>query len=100
MGLPYKLTDRRRRGNALVEFSLLMPWLVFLFTGAFDCGFYAYSLISVENAASAAALRASANTTTATDQAGACAIAIQELRGLPNIPANLSNSCGSAPLQV
>ena len=95
-----KRPNRRRRGNALVEFSLMMPWLVFLFTGTFDFGFYSYSLISVENAARAAALHASANTTTAADQSGACAIAIQELNGLPNIGSSFSSSCNAAPIQV
>lgn len=29
----------RERGNALIEFSLLLPWLFMLFTGVFDFGF-------------------------------------------------------------
>ncbi len=38
--------DRRRRGGSMIEFCLLLPWYIFLFVGAFDFGFYAYSLIS------------------------------------------------------
>ena len=94
-----KSSNRGRRGNSLVEFSLLLPWLVFLFTGTFDCGFYAYSLISVENAARSAALRASSNSSTAADQSGACSIAVQELKGLPNVSTG-NSSCSSAPIQV
>jgi Flp pilus assembly protein TadG len=92
--------NRPRRGNALIEFSLLMPWLVFLFTGTFDFGFYSYSLISVENAARAAALHTSGNSSTAADQAGACSIAIQELSGLPNVGSSFSSSCGASPIRV
>jgi Flp pilus assembly protein TadG len=45
----------RRAGNSIVEFSLMAPWILFLFAGAFDWGFYAYALISVQNAARVAA---------------------------------------------
>ena len=90
----------RERGNALVEFAFLLPWIVLLFTGTFDCGYYAYSLISVENAARSAALHVSANASTAGDQSGACAIVIQELKGLPNVGVNFSSSCNAAPIQV
>src|SRR5579863_10102058 len=38
-----------RKGNSLIEFSLLMPWYFFLFVGVYDFGFYAYSLIALED---------------------------------------------------
>jgi len=42
---------RNRRGSNAVEFALLVPWYLFLFIGAFDFGFYSYSLIATQNAA-------------------------------------------------
>jgi Flp pilus assembly protein TadG len=94
---------RRRaaeRGNAVIEFSLLLPWLFLLFTSVFDFGFYAYALISVENAARVAALHGAANSTVAGDQTGACNLVVEELRGLPNIGKSFSSSCSSDPLTV
>ncbi len=43
--------QRRRSGNSIIELTFMMPWLVFLFVGVFDFGFYAYALIAVQNAA-------------------------------------------------
>jgi hypothetical protein len=73
---------------------------MFLFTGVFDFGFHAYALVSVENAARVAALHTSANTSTASDQSGACALAIDALRGLPNIGTSFSSTCNADPLTV
>ncbi|HEY3376701.1 MAG TPA: TadE family protein, partial [Armatimonadota bacterium] len=50
-----------RRGQAMVEVTLMAPWIVFLFIGIFDFGFYAYAAICTQNAARAVAL-ASAQT--------------------------------------
>ncbi len=68
----------------MVEVTLMMPWIVFLFVGIFDFGFYSYAAISTQNAARAAAIRIS------TDQysfavGNACIAALGELRGLPNM---------------
>jgi len=87
-------------GNALIEFSLFLPWLVFLFTAVFDFGFYAYAFISVENAARAGVLQASVNSATASNQAGACRIALDALRGLPNIGSSFTSGCSSNPVTV
>ena len=46
----------RNGGNAVIEVALMAPWIFFLFVGVLDFGFYAYSFISVENAARAAVL--------------------------------------------
>lgn len=73
-----------RRGAAIVEASLMMPWLAFLFVGILDFGFYAYAAISIQNAARAAALR-TANSQFSFSQANACIAALGELRGLPNM---------------
>lgn len=73
-----------RQGSAIVEASLLIPWMAFLFVGILDFGFYAYSAISIQNAARAAALRTSGSQYSFSS-AGGCTAALGELRGLPNI---------------
>ena len=42
------MKNRRERGNSIIEFSLMTPWLILLFIGAMDWGFYAYALICTE----------------------------------------------------
>jgi Flp pilus assembly protein TadG len=91
---------RTSRGNSVLEFSLMWPWLLFLFTGVFDFGFYAYALIAVENAARVAVLHSAVNTATAADQSGACALAAGELTGLPNVGASYNGTCNADPLTV
>jgi Flp pilus assembly protein TadG len=88
------------KGNSIVEFSLMLPWLLFLFTGIFDFGFYAYALIAVENAARVAVLHSAADTATAADQGGACTLAVRELTGLPNVKAPYSGTCTADPITV
>ncbi len=82
-------------GHAIVEAAFMVPWLFFLFVGALDMGFYAYALISTENAARAAALYASSSVPAATNQAGACCVALRELHGMGNVtaPAFETYSC-------
>jgi Flp pilus assembly protein TadG len=87
-------------GNSIIEFCLVLPWFVLLFTGVLDFGFYTVGLIGVQNATRVAALHASANSTTAADQSGACALAIEELRALPNIGSSFSSSCSAAPITL
>jgi len=80
--------ERRRggqRGHAVIEVSLLAPWVFFLFVGVFDFGFYAYSAITTENAARLAAMAASENATVASDSAGACSFVLAEMQKMPNI---------------
>ena len=101
MRKPPRLRNRAaERGNAVVEFTLLLPWLFMLFTAVFDFGFYAYALIAVENAVRVAALHGAANSVAAGDQAGACSLVVEELRGLPNINQSFSSSCNSDPVTV
>ncbi len=103
-----------RRGHAIVELSLLAPWLFFLFVGAFDFGFYAYSLISVQNAARLAALKSAAvysnySTLSSNDPAKAaeqasirqqaCIDVRDELIRSPNYNA-MPAACDAAPLDV
>jgi len=78
----------KQRGHAVLEFALFLPFLLFLFVGAFDWGFYSWALISTENAARVAALYTSGSSTSASDSAGACTLAIAELADAPNVAAN------------
>jgi Flp pilus assembly protein TadG len=93
----------RRRGSAIVEFSLLCPWLIFLFLGAVDAGFMLYALTSVENAARAAAVYAAqadlstpVAITTATNKI-CSAYVVPSLVFLANLPNGLTTACGSTP---
>ena len=88
----------RRKGHAVIEASLLMPMLVFLFVGTFDMGFYLYDLINVENAARVAVEYTATSTFTQSDTNNACTLARAELANVPNL-AGVS-SCGSLPLKV
>jgi Flp pilus assembly protein TadG len=89
---------RSRRGSGVLEFTLLFPMMVFLFIGTFDWGFYAYALISAENALRVAATYTSTNGTTAIDSTQACTYAIQELQGAPNMAS--VTTCNALPLIV
>jgi Flp pilus assembly protein TadG len=94
-----KLAHRRsgrRRGSAIVEFSLLAPWIFFLLLGAVDAGFMLYGLTTVENAARAGAIYAShIDLTDSTAVGKVCTgYVIPSLVYLGNIPGGL-NTCGS-----
>lgn len=75
----------RRRGHAVVEVALMAPWIFLLFIAVFNFGFYAYTLISVENAARVAAVYTSSVASSSADAAGACYHAGQELAMMPNL---------------
>ena len=87
-----KVRGRRSRvsGGSLIEFSMLLPWVMFLFVGTYDWGFYAHALISVEDAARVAALYGAGNggggTTTA------CTIVLNEMSISANV-AGLTAPC-------
>lgn len=89
---------RRRSGHAVIEVALLAPWIFFLFIGAFDMGFYAYSIISVENAARVAALYTSSGQSVDADAAGACRAALAELNSMNNVRG--LTSCNALPVIV
>ena len=76
---------RSERGSAVVEASILAPWILFLFVGMFDMGMYTYSMIGVENAARVAAEYTSQNASSANDTSGACRVALAEMSMLPNV---------------
>ena len=75
----------KRSGNAIVEVSLLVPWIFFLFVGVLDVGFYNYALMAVGNAARVAVLQTSAAASSADNLAAACSAAMNELQSLPNV---------------
>lgn len=83
-----------------MEFALIAPLLFPIILIIFDFGLYAYAFISVQNAARVAALRNSGGVESASDQASACTMAIEELRGMPNIGSSFSSNCTSAPVAV
>jgi len=90
---------RRERGHAMLEAALLLPWVLFLFVGAFDLGFYNYALICTQNAARVAAWYTSQTPTTSTDSTTACTYALAELASLPNVGTSVS-SCSASPVVV
>ena len=89
---------RSARGGSIIEFSLLMPWLVFLFVGAYDWGFYAHALISTENAARVAALYAANLASGSPQTSKACTLVLNEL----SIAANVAglNTCTSGAVST
>lgn len=79
--VPASPANRRRSGNSIIELTFMMPWLLFLFVGVFDFGFYAYALIATQNAARAVAVHNSISKTAASDPDGSgCQIAVAELQ--------------------
>ena len=76
---------RARGGHAIIETTLMMPWIFFLFVGVLDFGFYSYAIICTQNAARAAAVANAFSTGNATDSVSACALVIQEMNSLPNM---------------
>ncbi len=95
---PVKKTRGNRRGGSVLESALIIPWYIFLFIGAFDWGYYSRALISVEGAARNAALYASADSTHAGDNYGACQLVRAQMKSNSNIAG--SGTCDSLPLIV
>ena len=89
-----------RRGNNLIEFSFIVPWYIFLFVGTFDYGFFAYSLISTQNAARVGAYYCSTNSSTKSDATTACGYALDQLRNMPNVGSGVTTCGGSSPVTV
>ncbi len=83
-----------RRGSAVVEVSLLAPWILFLFVGVFDMGMYTYSMMGVENAARVAAEYTSRNWNYAGDTTGACNRVLAEVAMLPNVGSQANCNAG------
>jgi hypothetical protein len=94
-----RIRDRRRRGNNLIEFSLIVPWYIFLFVGAMDSGFFAYSLIASQTAAREGALYCASlgSASPCVDAASStqCGYALDQLRMMPNVGSALT-TCGTS----
>ncbi|HXI40297.1 MAG TPA: TadE/TadG family type IV pilus assembly protein [Bryobacteraceae bacterium] len=88
----------REHGHAVIEVSLMAPWIFFLFVGTLDLGFYSYAVIATQNAARVAAAQTSATPTTAIDNTLACNFALTELNVLPNTRS--LTTCAALPVIV
>jgi Flp pilus assembly protein TadG len=96
------MKQRRERGNSIIEFSLMTPWLIFLFIGAMDWGFYAYSLIATEAAARVGCMYASTSSTVlgASGTSNAvCTYVLEQLRKMPNVGSGVT-TCSGSPVTV
>ncbi len=93
-----RFRKKQERGNAVIEVSLLAPWILFLLVGVLDFGFYSYAAITTENAARIGAQYGAAGASTAGDSAGACPYVLQEALALPGIKSSMN--CQSLPLVV
>ena len=88
----------KKRGSSLIELTLIFPWFLFLFVGIVDCGFFYFTMISVENAARIGAEYTSKNTLKKADQTNACVYIRTELASLPGVTS--TTTCTSLPLIV
>lgn len=89
-----------RRGNAFLELALFAPWILFLFVGAFDWGFYSYALICTQSAARVAAEYTSGSTATAADFSGACTVALNVMQNIPNVGTSTTSCSSTGPVWV
>jgi hypothetical protein len=84
---------RNRKGSAVIEAALLMPWVCFLFVGVLDSGFYTYAAMATQNAARAVAIQKSTGALV-----DACQTAKAEMLLLPNV--GLVGGCATAQANV
>jgi Flp pilus assembly protein TadG len=75
---------RNRKGSAVIEAAFMMPWVLFLFVGILDSGYYTYSAVATQNAARAVAIQA-ANLGGTMSGAAMCQAVKNELLLLPNV---------------
>jgi Flp pilus assembly protein TadG len=90
---------RAQSGVAVLEMALFAPWFFFLFVGALDWAFLASALISLQSAASTAALYTSTSSSTAADSSQACNLVLGEMRKVPNIGTAVT-TCSGNPVSV
>jgi hypothetical protein len=81
-----------------MELALFSPWIIFLFVGTLDWGFYAYSLITLETATRSAASW-NANHATPNDVDTACRIVTSEMQTLINM-SGVSTCGGTSAVSV
>jgi Flp pilus assembly protein TadG len=87
---------RRAHGASAIEFAMLLPWIIFLFVGAFDWGFYAHALISTENAARVAGIYAANLGEGSIKKSIACNLALNELSISANVAGKTTCVWGSS----
>ena len=78
----------------------MTPWLIFMFIGAMDWGFYAYAMIATEAAARVGCLYASTSSSAISDTTSICTYALGQLRFMPNVGTGVSTCGGSSPVTV
>ncbi len=91
-----------RRGQAVVEITLLLPWIVFSFVAAFNFGVFAYALISTQNAARSGAMYAAQSLSVAQNGAivsQVCPYVLGELADAPGVGSGVTG-CASSPVTV
>jgi hypothetical protein len=82
-----------------MEVALMAPWIFFLFVGVLDFGFYAYAIISTQNAARVAALHNSISKEAAIDPDGSgCQMVLSELKWA--LYTRTVTTCNASPVQV
>jgi Flp pilus assembly protein TadG len=84
----------------MLEMAFYLPWIFFFFIGAMDWGFYAYALVSLENAARVAVDYTSGSSSTVADSTTACTLVLGELKNLPNIGTTVTSCGGTNPVSV
>jgi len=89
-------TPSSQRGHAIIEVSLMAPWIFFLFMGTLDFGFYGYAAVATENAARAAVERTAIDTSTAGDTNLACTYALGEMQWLINMRNPVVSACAAS----
>jgi Flp pilus assembly protein TadG len=94
-----KTNSNRQRGHAIVELALMCPWILLLFLGLVDFGFYAYAAITTQNAARVAVLVTASSPATAASQTAACLAVREEMQQMTNY-SSLPAGCGALPLLV
>ena len=87
-----------QRGHAIIEVSMMAPWIFFLMIGTLDFGFYAYAAIATENAARVAAAQTSYDASSASSNIVACNYAIGELQSIPNMSG--VSTCVTSPSSI
>lgn len=95
---------KRNKAQAMVEAALMAPWIFLLFIAVFDFGFYAYALITTENAVRVGALTAADSWGSANSSAGVCYQVVEEMRTVPNVTGVTcgcaGSSCAAGPIQL
>jgi hypothetical protein len=80
----------------MMELALLSPWVIFLFIGVLDWGFYANAIITLESATRVAAVYAAGSTSNYSDSTTLCTILTNEMGSLSNMQG--VTTCSSSPL--